>query len=136
MDLKRIQNLTKQLLQAEGCSEETEVSIVLTHDIEISQLNKDYRGIDGPTDVLSFAQREGDDDFAGDPEDNILGDIVVSVDTAERQAEQQGHSLDEEIDVLIAHGILHLLGYDHAEPEDAKKMFEIQDEIIEKFRAT
>ena len=103
---------------------------MLTDDGSISVLNEQYRGIDGPTDVLSFSQHEGEDEFAS--EENLLGDVVISVETARRQAAEQGNELDSEIDMLVAHGLLHLLGYDHAEPEDAKVMFARQDEILKK----
>jgi len=127
--LRRIRSLAQRLLQAEGCSERTEVSILLTHDAEIRLLNKDYRGIDGPTDVLSFSQVEGDE-FALPTDERPLGDVVISVETAKRQAEEQGHSLDEEIDVLVVHALLHLLGYDHDNPEDAERMFARQNELL------
>jgi len=107
------------------------VSILLTDDDAIRELNRQYRGIDSPTDVLSFAQDEGDDDFAAGVGENVLGDIVISVETARRQAKQSNKALEEEIDVLVAHGVLHLLGYDHAEPDDEKRMFDRQSEILE-----
>jgi len=127
---RRIRSLAQRLLRAENCTENTEVSILLTDDGSISVLNEQYRGIDGPTDVLSFSQHEGEDEFAS--EENLLGDVVISVETARRQAAEQGNELDSEIDMLVAHGLLHLLGYDHAEPEDAKVMFARQDEILKK----
>lgn len=123
--------VTQRSLQAEACSENCEVSVVLTDDGTIQELNRDYRGIDAPTDVLSFSQAEGEGGFETEAEENLLGDIVISVETAQRQAEQQGHSMEHEIDVLIVHGVLHLLGYDHAEPEEEKKMFSRQAEILE-----
>lgn len=130
MKTRRIRSLAQRLLRAENCTENTEVSILLTDDGSISVLNEQYRGIDGPTDVLSFSQHEGEDEFAS--EENLLGDVVISVETARRQAAEQGNELDSEIDMLVAHGLLHLLGYDHAEPEDAKVMFARQDEILKK----
>ncbi|MEN6416751.1 MAG: rRNA maturation RNase YbeY [Armatimonadota bacterium] len=118
------------MLQAENRDENTEVSILLTDDMQIAELNRKYREVDGPTDVLSFSLLEGEDEPAGEEDDWLLGDVVISVETAKRQAETQGNSLDEEIDMLLAHGILHLLGYDHAEPEDEKIMFARQAEIL------
>ena len=105
-----------------------EVSVLLTDDESITILNGRYRGIDAPTDVLSFSQHEGDDDFAA--EGNLLGDVVVSVETAQRQADERGADLDSEIDVLITHGLLHLLGYDHSEPGEAERMFARQAELV------
>ena len=128
--MRRIRNLAQRLLLAEGCKDNTEVSVLLTDDTQIEQLNKEYRHVDGSTDVLSFSQLEGDDNFAQEEDDGLLGDVVISVETAKRQAESQGHFLDEEIDVLLVHGILHLLGYDHAEPDEEKKMFARQIEIL------
>ena len=122
-----LRTLAQQLLQAEGRGEDTEVSILLTDDEYIRILNRDYREIDAPTDVLSFSQVEGEE-IAGDG--NLLGDIVISVETAQRQAKEQGHSLEEEMRMLLAHGLLHLLGYDHAEPDDERVMFERQAELL------
>ena len=88
---------------------ETELSILLVNDREMRALNRRYRGIDRPTDVLAFAQREG----AGGTPDGLLGDVVISVDTAIRQAREVGESPGREVDRLLIHGLLHLLGYDH-----------------------
>jgi rRNA maturation RNase YbeY len=88
---------------------ETELSILLVNDREMRGLNRRYRGIDRTTDVLAFAQQEG----AGGSPDGLLGDVVISVDTARRQARDAGSSLGVEVDRLLIHGLLHLLGYDH-----------------------
>ena len=117
-----------------------EVSVVFTDDEEIHALNREYRGVDRPTDVLSFCQNEGDEDFddvnadfaACEEENEILGDIVISVPTARRQAAEAGKTPEEEITLLIIHGTLHLLGYDHAEPEEEREMFALQNEILAK----
>jgi len=98
---------------------EAELSIVLCDDAFIHPLNLEYRGIDKPTDVLSFAMREGEEAFEEDP---TLGDVVISIDTAQRQADERGHSLGRELRVLLVHGILHLLGYDHEEDAEAELM--------------
>ena len=98
---------------------EAELSIVLCDDAFIHPLNRDYRGKDRPTDVLSFPQREGE---KSDPDDPVLGDIVLSVERARAQANERGHSLETEMRVLLVHGILHLLGYDHEEDDDAEAM--------------
>jgi probable rRNA maturation factor len=124
-----MENLALRLLQAESCGDDTEVSILLTDDEHIKELNREYRGIDEPTDVLAFSQKEGEP-IGCEMNDGLLGDVVISVETAQRQAEERGHSLDEEIDVLLAHGLLHLLGYDHENSEDAKVMFAKQEEIL------
>jgi probable rRNA maturation factor len=96
-----------------------ELSLVLCDDPFIHGLNRDHRGMDKPTDVLSFAQREGE---GADPDDMLLGDVIISVETALRQAEARGHGLDHELRVLLVHGILHLLGHDHEEDEEAERM--------------
>lgn len=107
------------VLEAEGVQEPVEVSLVLTSDQEIQELNRTYRGIDRPTDVLSFPQEEGEGEWIAPPTGvRNLGDIVISYRRAEEQAEEYQHSLQRELGYLIAHGTLHLLGYDHeTEPE-------------------
>lgn len=89
---------------------DAELSILLTSDDQIHILNRDYRKKDRPTDVLAFAMREGKHgELAGD----VLGDVVISLQTAARQAPEQGRSMQEEVTFLLAHGLLHLLGWDH-----------------------
>jgi probable rRNA maturation factor len=90
--------------------EKSEVSFVLTDDARVHRLNKVYRGKDRPTDVLAFAMREGEHaDLAGD----VLGDVIVSVPTARKQASERGVAVLDEVTMLLAHGLLHLLGWDH-----------------------
>ena len=99
---------------------EAELSIVLCDDPYIQQLNRQHRQIDRPTDVLSFAMQEGDGLLA---DDNVLGDLVISIETAQRQADELGHPLTHELRVLLVHGLLHLLGYDHeTSVDDAAEM--------------
>lgn len=93
-----------------------EVSVLLTDDREIHALNRDYRGKDKPTDVLAFALDEGE----GPP--GLLGDVVISVERAAAQARARRVTLDHELELLAVHGTLHLLGHDHAEPEEARRM--------------
>ena len=112
--------------------EDYEVSVLLTDDSRITELNLEYRGIDAPTDVLAFAMREDEDSNLMNP--NILGDIVISLETAERQAENETHSLEEEVAFLTVHGVLHLLGYDHQTQEEATVMFEKQKNILENLK--
>lgn len=112
--------------------ENAEVSITLTDDACIHRLNRDYRSIDRPTDVLSFAQREGDAPaVTGGPETEPLGDIVISVERAEAQAAEYGHSLRREMAFLTVHGMLHLLGYDHIEETDREEMEREQRVVME-----
>ena len=127
---RRIQSVARRLLRAEGQAQDTEVSILLTDDAHIAQLNSQYRHVEGPTDVLSFSQTEGDEEPIPGMEDNVLGDVVISVETAQRQAAEQANSLESEMDMLLVHGLLHLLGYDHAEPDEERVMFAKQDEFL------
>ena len=111
------------------------VSLMLGGDELLHQLNLEYRGIDGPTDVLSFSAREDAEDAAGKfvvaPDAlDFLGDIVISVPYAARQAVLAGHSTARELHLLAIHGTLHLLGYDHATLEEEALMWAKQDEIL------
>ncbi len=108
-------------------SEACEVSVLLTNEGVIQSLNRQYRNIDASTDVLAFAMREGG---GGSMNPYLLGDVVISVPTAQRQARAHNHSLDLEIANLTVHGVLHLLGYDHHIPADATIMFEKQEAIL------
>ncbi|PQV64066.1 putative rRNA maturation factor [Abditibacterium utsteinense] len=102
-------------------------------DAKIQQLNRDYRSKDKPTDVLSFSLFESDDEFVFPifGEEIALGDIVISTQTAARQAIEQGHAIEREIAFLAVHGALHLLGYDHGKDGERRSMFSRQDAIFE-----
>lgn len=108
-----------------------EVSVLLTDDAEMTVLNSEYRGIDTPTDVLAFAMREGEDNQAVHP--MLLGDVVISLETAARQAAAAKHSLETEVAFLTVHGVLHLLGYEHETPEEEAGMFAMQETILREF---
>lgn len=112
-----------------GC-DEAELSVWLCDDPTIQALHRDYLGKDLPTNVISFGQREGE--FA-DLEPEILGDVVISVDTARRDSQEAGQSLDDEIAYLLIHGVLHLLGYDH-EDEQGGRSEEMEAREAELFR--
>jgi probable rRNA maturation factor len=99
--------------------QQAELSLLLCDDAFIHTLNRDYRGKDRPTDVLAFAQREGE---GADPDDEILGDVIISIPTAARQAAERGHSTAREVQVLLVHGFLHLLGYDHGDDTEEAEM--------------
>lgn len=107
--------------------EAAELSVWLTDDDEVQVLNRDYRGVDKPTDVLSFAQREGEAAASDDP---VLGDVIISVPRALSQAQAYGHSAAREVAFLTVHGTLHLLGWDHEAPEDEAKMMQKTEEIL------
>ena len=102
-----------------------ELSIVLCNNSFIHPLNRDYRGKDRPTDVLSFSQREG-----GNPEDPMLGDVIISIERAKEQAFEHNNSVSAELSLLLVHGILHLLGYDHEDDEEAEEMEAKEKEIL------
>jgi rRNA maturation RNase YbeY len=111
----------------------SELSIALVDDAEMRRLNRDWRGKDRTTDVLAFAQREGEAELpAGSGEaPALLGDVVISLPTAARQAAERGHGLERELAELLVHGILHLLGWDHERsPAEARRMFAKQREVV------
>ncbi len=113
-----------------GVDGHAEVSVVFTDDEYIRELNRQYRGLDKATDVLSFALAEGEEpDVVDGPEETLLGDIVISLETAVRQAEEFGHGLERELAYLTVHGMLHLSGYDH-ETEAEKAEMRAQEELI------
>jgi len=108
-----------------------EVSVSYVDDEEIHALNRTYRGVDRPTDVLSFALLDGEEDFppvASLPEP--LGDIVISIPTAVRQAAEYEHTVAREVAFLLVHGFLHLIGYDHQDEGSEREMFAIQDDVL------
>ncbi|MDO5110699.1 MAG: rRNA maturation RNase YbeY [Clostridia bacterium] len=111
-----------------------DVTVMLTDDESIHHLNRDYRHVDRPTDVLTFPAWEGEA-LLQQP-DGYLGDIAISLPTALRQAAEYGHSLTRELSFLAVHGTLHLLGYDHMEQADADVMFALQDRILEEMSVT
>ena len=112
--------------------ENGEVSVTLTNNDYIHQLNRKYRQIDRPTDVLSFALNESEEpDIENGPDINVLGDIILSVERAEEQAVDYGHSLRREMAFLTVHGMLHLLGYDHMEEADRLEMEKEQRYVME-----
>ena len=138
-----------EALDLENCPYEVSVNVLLTDDQGIHAMNKQYRGIDRPTDVLSFpnVDYENPSDFTGiedtaedyfDPESGelCLGDIVISVDKVYAQAEEYGHTPRREYAFLIAHSMLHLLGYDHMEPDEAAVMEQKQEDILNRLGIT
>ena len=115
----------RRLLVALGLAE-AEISILLTDDATIRPLNRDWRGHDTATDVLSFSQAEGEPIGRFD----VLGDVVISLETAARQASELGHDLAHEVRVLLVHGLCHLLGHDHAEEAQARDMRALEDRLL------
>ena len=108
--------------------EDAEISVLICDADTIHELNRDYRNVDAPTDVLSFALNEGEDDIP--EEEKALGDIVINLDRAIAQAEEFGHSKEREMAYLSVHGFLHILGYDHYDPEEKKAMRKDEEDIL------
>ena len=108
--------------------------LTLTGDEHLREYNRQYRGVDQPTDVLAFAAQEKprDQRFQAPPgTENWLGDIVISLPRARRQAREAKHSMDDEVRLLAVHGLLHLLGYDHGEPDDEARMDSMTKRILD-----
>lgn len=118
-----------KVLSAAGYDGDAEVGLVFVDDEYIHELNRRYRGVDRPTDVLSFALMEGEP-MAGEEEVTILGDVVISLQAVERQAEEYGNSFLREAAYLTIHGVLHLLGYSHIDEDKRRIMRRKEEEII------
>ena len=113
-------------------AEDAEVSVTLTDDAHIHVLNRAYRSVDCPTDVLSFALTESEEpEIVGGRGDEVLGDLVISLERVAAQADEYGHSPLRELSFLTVHGMLHLLGYDHMEEADRREMEEEQRIVME-----
>jgi probable rRNA maturation factor len=136
LDAGWIQSIAEQALIAQGIGDDVEMGLVVASQKRVQELNKTYRGKDGPTDVLAFSAREG----AGadlppfvQPPDGVLhlGEVIICYPYAVKQAEEHMHSIEMEIAILIIHGVLHLLGYEHDEPELARQMAAREAAILE-----
>ncbi|MBE5990128.1 MAG: rRNA maturation RNase YbeY [Paenibacillaceae bacterium] len=138
-----ITSVVEEAIDYEDCPYEAEINVLITDNEDIRQINQEYRNIDSPTDVLSFPmieyespanfdhlEEESYDSFNPETGELLLGDIVVSVDKVEEQAEKYGHSVERELAFLIAHSMLHLFGYDHMQEEERLVMEQKQEEIL------
>ena len=125
-----IEDVVKETLTLENMELDYEVSISFVNNDEIRELNKEYRGIDKVTDVLSFPM---DDEFMVEGP-NLLGDIIISAEVAEEQAREYGHSLYREIVYLVTHSMFHLIGYDHIDPDEKIIMREREKELLKKLK--
>jgi probable rRNA maturation factor len=131
LDEELISAVAKATLDYENIKDDTEISFTLTNNETIHELNKKHRGIDRPTDVLSFPLIDFNTERIDDIDGIIyLGDIIVSIDKAKEQAEEYGHSLKRELGFLTAHSMLHLLGYDHMVADEEKIMFAKQEAVL------
>lgn len=142
LDAVWVRSIAESTLAAEKIEEDTELGLVIASQQRVQQLNKTYRGKDSPTDVLAFTMLPEPDtgeklSFTAPP-DGIrhLGEVVISYPQAVKQAAEQRHSITKEVAILIIHGILHLLGYDHIKDEDATKMKTRENEILESLKET
>lgn len=127
LDIELLESAARAALEQQSAPDD-DITIVLTDDDQLRELNLDYLGIDAPTDVLSFPASESD------PETGVryLGDILISVRRAAQQAQAAGHSLQAEAQLLVVHGTLHLLGHDHADAEQKTRMWAAQAEVLKR----
>ena len=138
--IKEINDLLQFAADYLKLPEDTEMSVTFMDNAAIQVINRDYRGKDAPTDVISFALEEESEDeipvvfeAGDDPLPRNLGDIMISIERAKEQAQDYGHSYDRELGFLAVHGFLHINGYDHMNPEDEKEMFGLQKEILDAY---
>ncbi|KXZ18459.1 rRNA maturation RNase YbeY [Bacillus nakamurai] len=137
--LKEVEKLLQFAADKEGVQDQAEVSVTIVSNEEIREINKEYRGKDTPTDVISFAlEEEGEDEIeiVGADMPPVLGDIIISADRTKEQAEEYGHSFMRELGFLAVHGFLHLLGYDHMTKEDEEEMFSKQKDLLDEYGLT
>ncbi|MBI5972610.1 rRNA maturation RNase YbeY [Staphylococcus caledonicus] len=133
---QQIDKLLTFAKEQEGIKEDAELSVTFVDKDEIQQINKMYRDKDKVTDVISFALEEDEPEITGLDMPRVLGDIIICTDVAQEQAESYGHSFERELGFLSLHGFLHLLGYDHMNEEDEKRMFGRQDTILNAYGLT
>lgn len=128
VDEERLHHLAVKTLLLEGVAQSLELGLFITDDEGIKELNRRYRGVDEPTDVLAFGgEVEG---FVSAPDQPHLRDIVISYPRAASQAQERGHSVAQEIDLLFLHGLLHLLGYEDETPKKRVRMWARQEEVL------
>lgn len=135
LDQEWLQRVVEQSLAVQDFDSEVELSVVVTSEETVRKLNQQYRGVDEPTDVLSFALTErkpGDDTPFITPPDGILhlGEVVISYPQAIRQAEENRQKVEQELALLIIHGVLHLLGYEHNEPAQEREMRVLEQRVL------
>ena len=137
-EIKELETVEKVLLSAikKETLEDVTFNLIIVDNEYIHELNKNYRGIDRETDVITFALEDEDSIIVPEEEGRNLGDIYISIDKARSQAEEFGHGLLRELSFLAVHGFYHLLGYDHMTPEDEEVMFKKQEEVLEEYGIT
>jgi probable rRNA maturation factor len=130
-DVTRISGLSRWVLAQMRVHPLAELCVKLVDEETMATLNKQWMGAEGPTDVLAFPMDELRPGLVNDePEEGVLGDLVLCLEVAARQAGDAGHEVADELALLTVHGILHLLGYDHAEPHEHREMFALQDRLL------
>ena len=132
--IEKIKDIIVECLDYEGYDDGYEVSLSFVDNKEIHQLNRDFRGVDRPTDVLSFPMLS--DEFDIELEEESLGDIVISLEKAFEQSKEYNHSFEREVCFLVCHSTFHLLGYDHNTEENTKQMREKENYILNKLNIT
>ncbi|GMU39153.1 MAG: endoribonuclease YbeY [Chloroflexota bacterium] len=125
-----LEALIAQALADEEIEDGTGLALVIAGDELLHSLNREHRGVDAPTDVLSFGAEEGEEIPLGEDQPRYVGDIVISVETAARQASEAGIALDAELAHIVLHGVLHLLGWDHETPEDDAEMKAREERVL------
>jgi probable rRNA maturation factor len=137
LDMRRLARLGRFVMDRMRVHPLAELCIKAVDEPTIASLNAQWMETEGPTDVLAFPMDELRPGLVNEePEEGVLGDLVLCPEVAERQAATAGHSKDAELELLTVHGILHLLGYDHAEPEEHREMFGLQGELLEEWRVS
>ena len=135
LDVRELARLSRFVMDVMRVHPQAELCIKAVDEATIAELNQQWMEKEGPTDVLAFPMDELRPGLVNEePEEGILGDLMLCPSVAQRQATTAGHSTDAELELLTVHGILHLLGYDHAEPEEHAEMFGLQDELLAAWR--
>lgn len=135
IDVRRLSTLSRFVMDKMRVHPQAELCIKAVDEETISELNEKWMGKSGSTDVLAFPMDElRPGKVTEEPQEGILGDLMLCPAVAERQAQEAGHGRDPEIELLTVHGILHLLGYDHADPEEHAEMFGLQAQLLEDWR--
>ena len=136
LDVPELSRLARFVMDEMRVHQQAELCIKLVDEATIAELNEKWMEKEGPTDVLAFPMDELRPGLVNEElEEGMLGDLVLCPEVAERQAVTAGHSTEAEIELLTVHGILHLLGYDHAEPDEHKEMFGLQAQLLDEWRA-
>ena len=135
IDELRTQRLARFVMDRMRVHPLAELCVTAVDEATIAELNQQWMEKEGPTDVLAFPMDELRPGLVNEePEEGVLGDLVLCPEVAERQGETAGHGRDAELELLTVHGILHLLGYDHAEPDEHRVMFGLQDDLLAQWR--